>query len=78
VHSVFVTLSVWRPEKIEKQWEKVLISFFLQGSLLEDKSMLLLKFMLLFRCVFEAMLMVKVNLVFHKLFYIKYMFVSGV
>jgi hypothetical protein len=78
VHSVFVTLSVWRPEKIEKQGEKVLISFFLQGSLLEDKSMLLLKFMLLFRCVFEAMLMVKVNLVFHKLFYIKYMFVSGV
>jgi hypothetical protein len=75
---VFVTLSVWRPEKIEKQGEKVLISFFLQGSLLEDKSMLLLKFMLLFRCVFEAMLMVKVNLVFHKLFYIKYMFVSGV
>jgi hypothetical protein len=29
----------------------------------------------LFRCVFEAMLMVKVNLWFHKLFGIKYMFV---
>jgi hypothetical protein len=34
--------------------------------------------LLLFRCVFEAMLMVKVNLGFHKLFGIKYMFVSGV
>jgi hypothetical protein len=33
--------------------------------------MLLLKFLLLFRCVFEAMLMVKVNLGFHKLFWHK-------
>jgi hypothetical protein len=37
----------------------------------------LLKFFL-FRCVFEDMLMVKVNLVFHILFGIKYIFVSGV
>jgi hypothetical protein len=36
------------------------------------------KFFLLFRCVFDAMLMVKFNLGFHKLFGIKYMFVSGV
>jgi hypothetical protein len=40
--------------------------------------MTLLKFLLLLRCVFEAMLMVKVNLGFHKLFGIKNMFVSGV
>jgi hypothetical protein len=40
--------------------------------------MLLLKFFLLFRCLFEAMLMVKVNLGFHKLFGVNYMFVSGV
>jgi hypothetical protein len=33
--------------------------------------MSLLKFLLLFRCVFEAMLMVKVNLEFHKLFWYK-------
>jgi hypothetical protein len=39
--------------------------------------MSLLKFFL-FRCVFEAVLMVKVNLVFHKLFGTKYMFVSDV
>jgi hypothetical protein len=39
--------------------------------------MSLLNFLLLFRCVFEAMLMVKVNLGFHKLFCIKYMFVLG-
>jgi hypothetical protein len=53
-----------------------LISFFLHGSLLEGKSMSLLKFfLLLFRCVFEDMLVVKVNLGFHKLFGTKYMFV---
>jgi hypothetical protein len=40
--------------------------------------MSLLKVFLLFRCVFEAMLMVKDNLGFHKLFGINYMFVSGV
>jgi hypothetical protein len=40
--------------------------------------MSLLMFLLLFRCVFKAMLMVKVNLGFHKLFGIKYIFVSGV
>jgi hypothetical protein len=40
--------------------------------------MSLLKFFLLFSCVFEAMLMVKVNLGFHKLVYIKYLFVSAV
>jgi hypothetical protein len=77
VHSEFTTLSVRWPRKIEKQGGKVLISFFLQGSLLEGKSMSLLKFFL-FRCVFKAMLMVKVNLGSHKLFGIKYMFVSGV
>jgi hypothetical protein len=32
----------------------------------------------LFRCVFETMFMVKVNIVIHKLFCIKYMFVLGV
>jgi hypothetical protein len=32
----------------------------------------------LFMCLFEAMLMVKVNLGFHKLFGINYMSVSGV
>jgi hypothetical protein len=55
-----------------------LISFLLQGSLIEGKSMSLLKFLLLFRCVFKAMLIVKVNLRFHKLCGIKYMFDSGV
>jgi hypothetical protein len=40
--------------------------------------MSLFKFFLLFRCVFEAILMVKVNLRFHKIFGIKYMFVSSV
>jgi hypothetical protein len=71
VHSEFTTLSIRWPGKIEKQGRKVLISFFLQGSLLEGKFMSLLKFLLLFRCVFEAMLMVKVNLGFHKLFWYK-------
>jgi hypothetical protein len=55
-----------------------LISFFLQGSLLEGKSVSLVRFLLLFGCVFEAMLMVKVNFGFHKLFGIKYMLVLGV
>jgi hypothetical protein len=73
-----MTLSIRWPGKIEKQGENVFISFFLQVSHLEGKSMLLLKFLLLFRCVFEAMLMVKVNLGFHELFGIKYMFISGV
>jgi hypothetical protein len=40
--------------------------------------MSLLKFLLLFRSVFEATFMVKVNIGFHKFFGIKYMFVSGV
>jgi hypothetical protein len=78
VYYEFVTLSVHWPGKIKKQGGEVLISFFLLGSLLEGKSMSVLKFLLLFRCVFEAMLMVKVNLGFHKLFGIKYKFVSGV
>jgi hypothetical protein len=69
VHIEFATLSVRWIGKIEKQGGKVLISFFLQGSLLEGKSILLLNFLLLFRCVFEAMLKVKVNLGFHKLFF---------
>jgi hypothetical protein len=75
---VFTTLSIRWPGKTEKQGGEVLILFFLQGSLLEGKSMFLLKFSLLFRCVFEAILMAKVNLGFHKLFCIKYMFVLGV
>jgi hypothetical protein len=78
VHSEFVTLSVRWLGKIEKRGGKVLISFFLEGLLLEGKSMLLLKFLLLFRCDFEAMFKVKVNLGVYKLFYIKYMFVLGV
>jgi hypothetical protein len=45
---------------------RVLISSFLKGLLLEGKSVSLLKFFLLFRCVFEAMLKVKFNLGFHK------------
>jgi hypothetical protein len=40
--------------------------------------MSLLKFFLLFRCVFESMLIINVNLGFHNLFGIKYMFISGV
>jgi hypothetical protein len=36
------------------------------------------KFLLLLKCVFEALLVVKVNLGVHKLFGIKYMFVSSV
>jgi hypothetical protein len=43
-----------------------LISFFLEGLLLEGNSMLLLNFLLLFRCVLEAMFKVKINLGFHK------------
>jgi hypothetical protein len=44
VHSEFTALSVRWLGKIEKQGENVLILFFLQGSLLEGKSMSLLKF----------------------------------
>jgi hypothetical protein len=62
-----VTLSVRWPGKIGKQGGG-LISFFQQGLLVEGKSMSLLKFLLLFRCVFEAMVKVKVNLGSHKLF----------
>jgi hypothetical protein len=54
VHSEFTTLFVQWPGKIEKTRGKVLILFFLQGSLLEGKSMSLLKFFL-FRSLFEAM-----------------------
>jgi hypothetical protein len=46
--------------------EILLKLFFLKGLLLEGKSMSLLKFLLLFRCVFEAIFKVKVNLGFHK------------
>jgi hypothetical protein len=45
---------------------RVLISFFLNGLFLEGKSMSLLKFFWLFRCVFEVMFKVKDNLGFHK------------
>jgi hypothetical protein len=79
VHSEFATLFVWWIAKIEKQGgEEVLILFLLQGLLREGKSISLLKFLLLFRCVFEAMLKIKVDLRFHKLFCIKCMFVLGV
>jgi hypothetical protein len=44
-HSEFTTLSIWWQRKIEKQGGEVLISFFLQGTLLEGKSMPLLKFL---------------------------------
>jgi hypothetical protein len=74
VHNEFVTLSVRWLGKLKQQEGIVLISFFLSSSLLEGKSISLLKFLLLFRCVFDAMLMVKVNLGFHKLFGIKYIF----
>jgi hypothetical protein len=52
-------MSVWWPGKIEKQGGNVLILFFLNGLFLEGKCILLLKFLLLFRCVFEAMFKVK-------------------
>jgi hypothetical protein len=78
VHNEFITLSIQWLGKIKKYGGKVLTSFFLQGSLLQGKFFFLLKFFLLFRCVFEAMLMAKVNLEFHKLFGIKYIFASGV
>jgi hypothetical protein len=46
-------------EKLKGEGGRGLISFFLNGLFLEDKSMSLLKFLLLFRCVFEAMFKVK-------------------
>jgi hypothetical protein len=52
-------MSVWWPEKIEKQGGKVLILFFLNGLFLEGKCISLLKYFLLFRCVFEALFKVK-------------------
>jgi hypothetical protein len=52
-------MSVRWPGKIEKQGGKVLILFFLNDLFLEGKCILLLKFLLLFRCVFEAMFNVK-------------------
>jgi hypothetical protein len=66
---VFATLYVWWPGKIEKRrGGEVLIPFFLEDLILEGKSMPLLKFFLLFRCVFEAIVNVKVNLGFNKHF----------
>jgi hypothetical protein len=59
-------MSVRWAGKIEKQEMNVLILFFLNGLLLEGKSMLLLKVFVLFRYVFEAMFKVKVNIGFHK------------
>jgi hypothetical protein len=44
---------------------KGVISFFFNGLFLEGKSISLLK-LFLFRCVFEAVFKVKVNLEFHK------------
>jgi hypothetical protein len=63
-----MTLSIQWLGKIEKSGGNVLISFFLEGSLLDGKSMSLLKFFLLFRFVFEAMSMVKVHQGFINLF----------
>jgi hypothetical protein len=62
-------LSVWWPGKIEKRRGEVLIPFFLEDLILEGKSMSLLKFFLLFRCVFEVIVNVKVNLGFNKHFF---------
>jgi hypothetical protein len=39
----------------QEKFKGGLISFFLNGLFLEGKSMSLLKFFLLFRCLFEAM-----------------------
>jgi hypothetical protein len=50
-------MSVQWPRQIEKGGG--LISFFLNGLFLGCKSMSLFKFLLLFRCVFEAMFNVK-------------------
>jgi hypothetical protein len=40
----------------QEKFKGGLISFFLNGLFLEGKSMSLLKFFLLFRCVFEAII----------------------
>jgi hypothetical protein len=50
-------LSVRWPGKIERGGG--LISFFLNGLFVEGKFMSLIKFFLLFRCVFEAMYKIK-------------------
>jgi hypothetical protein len=50
-------LSVRWPGKIERGGG--LISFFLNGLFVEGKFMSLIKFLLLFRCVFEAMYKIK-------------------
>jgi hypothetical protein len=44
VHSEFVTIRTVARKKNEKQGGKVLVSFFLHNSLLEAKSLSLLKF----------------------------------
>jgi hypothetical protein len=59
VHSEFATLSVWWPGKIENQEGKVLISFFMQGSFLEGKSMSLLKFFYCLGVYFKLCLWLK-------------------
>jgi hypothetical protein len=57
-------------EKLKKEGGEVLIPFFLEDLILEGKSMSLLKFFfLLFRCVFEAIVNVEVNLGFNKHFF---------
>jgi hypothetical protein len=67
---VCVCVSLSFPNRVHREF-MTLISFFLEGLILEGKLILLLKFLLLFRCVFEAIFKVKVNLGFHKLFCIK-------
>jgi hypothetical protein len=72
-----MTFFVRWPGKIEKQGGKVLISFFCRVHLYKVNPCRCLSFFVV-SCLFEAMLMVKVNPGFHKLFGINYMFVSGV
>jgi hypothetical protein len=65
IYKIAILFVRW-PGKIEKRGGKVLISLFLEGLLLEGKSMSMLKFFLLFRRVFEGMFKVKDNLGFHQ------------
>jgi hypothetical protein len=67
---IYIYASLSFPNRVHREF-MTLISFFLEGLILEGKLILLLKFLLLFRCVFEAIFKVKVNLGFHKLFCIK-------
>jgi hypothetical protein len=75
VHSEFAILSVQWLRKFEKQgggFDFIFLACFTSRSF----DMLQGGVFLLFRCVFEAMLMVKINLGFINFFCIKYMFIS--